>query len=119
MVVLRVPIVDMQNVDKIETKEKYMSTKLKLLKKDEEERTKEQYVINYLKSMIALEEAIEPYKEQKKDLRKEYIDNEWLTREDIWSAVKALRLYKQNADMDDLNDMFETVEQQFGSKDEV
>ena len=30
----------------------------------------ENYVVNYLKSMLAIEEAIEPYKEQKKELRK-------------------------------------------------
>jgi len=98
-----------------------MSTKLKLIdeENENEETTKEQYVVSYLKSLIAIEQAIEPYKEQKKELRKEYIDNSWLTRQDIWSAIKAFRLYEQEADMDDLNDMFETVEQQFGSKNEV
>jgi hypothetical protein len=81
-----------------------------------EEAAKEQYVINYLKSMIALEEAMEPFKEQKKDLRTEYIDNAWLTKDEIWSAVKALRLYKKAADMDDLNDMFDIIEKQFGKE---
>ena len=71
---------------------------------------------SYLKSMMAIEQAMEPYKEQKKDLRKNYMENGWLTRQDIWNAVKAFRLYEQDADMDDLNDMFETVEQQFGEK---
>jgi len=79
-----------------------------------EEQKKEHYVVNYLKSLFALEAAIEPYKEQKKDLRGEYIDNGWLTREEIWSAVKAYRLFKKAADMDDLNDMFEIIEKQFG-----
>ena len=32
-----------------------------------EEFVKERHVVNYLKSMAALEEAMEPYKEQKKD----------------------------------------------------
>jgi len=81
-----------------------------------EEQKKEHYVVNYLKSLFALEEAIEPYKEQKKDLRKEYMDNSWLTREEIWSAVKAYRLFKKAADMDDLNDMFEIIEKQFGEE---
>ena len=96
-----------------------MSTNLQLINEEgkAEEPTKEQYIISYLKSLIAIERAIEPYKEQKKELRKEYIDNEWLTRQDLWSAVKAFRLYEQDADMDDLNDMFETVEKQFGEKD--
>ena len=95
-----------------------MSNALKLVEEETtEELSKEQYVVNYLKSMIALEEAIEPYKEQKKDLRKEYIENGLLTRQDIWAAIKAFRLYQKDADMDDLNDMFETVEKQFGEKD--
>jgi len=86
---------------------------------ESEEVTKEQFVINYLKSMLALEEAMEPYKEQKKDLRAEYIENKWLTKDEIWAAVKALRLYSKSADMDDLNDMFDIVERQFGSKDQA
>ena len=94
-----------------------MSAELKLVNEESEEVTKEARAISYLKSMIAIEKAMEPFKEQKKDLRKNYMENGWLTRQDIWNAVKALRLYQQNADMDDLNDMFETVEQQFGEKD--
>ena len=35
----------------------------------EDNKAKEEYIVNYLKSMIALEEAMEPYKEQKKELR--------------------------------------------------
>jgi len=98
-----------------------MSTNLKLYKEEnkeenQEEISKEEYAVSYLKSMITIEQAIEPYKEQKKELRKEYIENGWLTRQDIWNAVKAFRLYEQDADMDDLNDMFETVEKQFGGK---
>tara|TARA_Y100001937_G_scaffold115456_1_gene166283 strand:- start:279 stop:584 length:306 start_codon:yes stop_codon:yes gene_type:complete len=86
--------------------------------KDNEE-TKENYVINYLKSMITIEDAIEPYKEQKKDLRTEYIENGWLTKEEIWSAVKALRMYQKSADLDAVNEMFDIIEKKFGSKEEV
>lgn len=82
-----------------------------------EEVSKEQIVINYLKSMLALEQAMEPFKEQKKELRAEYIDSGWLTKDEIWSVVKAYRLYSNGADMDDLNDMFDTIEKQFGVKD--
>ena len=53
-----------------------MSANLKLYKEEggenEEGVSKEEYVVNYLKSMIAIEQAMEPYKEQKKELRKEY-----------------------------------------------
>jgi hypothetical protein len=84
----------------------------------EEEFSKEQLVVNYIKSMLALEQAMEPFKEQKKELRSEYIEQGWLTKDEIWSAVKAYRLYEKGADMDDLNDMFEAVEKQFGVKNE-
>ena len=83
-----------------------------------EDASKENYVVNYLKSMLAIEEAIEPYKEQKKELRTEFIENGWLTKDEIWSAVKAYRLYQGGADMDDLNDMFDAIERQFGGKNE-
>ena len=97
-----------------------MSVELKMLDHlDQEERSvsKEEYAVSYLKSMIAIEQAMDPYKEQKKELRKEYIEQGWLTKDEIWSAVKALRLYEKGADMDDLNDMFEAIEQKFGAKD--
>ena len=82
-----------------------------------EEESKDQLVISYLKSMLALEQAMEPFKEQKKELRKEYIDKGWLTKDEIWAIVKAYRLYTKGADMDDLNDMFDTIEKQFGVND--
>ena len=68
--------------------------------------------------MLALEEAMEPYKEQKKELRVEYVENEWLSKDEIWSAVKAFRLYNQAADLDELNDMFELIEKQFGAQEQ-
>jgi len=90
---------------------------LTVIDNEANEVSKEQYVINYLKSMIALEEAMAPYKEQKKELRDEYVENKWLTKDEIWSAVKAFRLYNKAADMDDLNDMFDIIEKQFGTKE--
>ena len=97
-----------------------MSVILKSINNEtEDETTKEQYVLSYLKSIIAIEEAMEPYKEQKKELRNEYIEQEWLSRDEIWSAVKAFRLYKKGADMGDLNDMFDAIERQFGGNDDA
>ena len=75
----------------------------------ENEKSKEEYIVNYLKSMIALEEAMEPYKEQKKELRTEFIENGWLTKEDIWSAVKALRMYQKSADLAAVNEIFSII----------
>ena len=84
-----------------------------------EEFVKERHVVNYLKSMAALEEAMEPYKEQKKELRQEYIENGWLSKDELWAAVKAFRLYIQGKDLIEINDMFEAIERQFGVRNEL
>tara|TARA_B100000809_G_scaffold55797_1_gene51699 strand:+ start:1160 stop:1456 length:297 start_codon:yes stop_codon:yes gene_type:complete len=71
--------------------------------------SKEKYIKSYLESLIALEGAIEPYMEQKRELRKEYIEKEWLFKDEIWAAVKAYRLIKKDADMEQLNEIFDFV----------
>ena len=76
-----------------------------------DEKTKEEHMADYLESMKALEEAMEPYKEQKRELKAEYIDEGWLTRDDISLAVKAYRLAKSDTDMSQLIDMVESLKQ--------
>ena len=75
----------------------------------EDVKTKEQHIKDYIKSMKAIEEAMEPYKEQKRDLKKDYLEKEWLTREDISLAVKAYRLLKEDIDVGLLIDMYEQL----------
>jgi len=74
---------------------------------------KEQYIENYIKSMVALEDCIEPFQEQKRDLRKEYIENGWLQKDEIWAAVRAYRLLSKDADFEQLNDMYKHIQKRF------
>ena len=39
---------------------------------------KKRYVLEYIRSLVAIEEAMEPYKEQKRELRTEYREQGWL-----------------------------------------
>lgn len=72
--------------------------------KTEEE--KQRYVKEYIRSLVAIEEAIEPYKEQKRELRTEFKENGWLNTDDIRAAVKAYRLYKGKYNIDDVVDNY-------------
>ena len=72
-------------------------------------KTKEQHMGDYIKSMKALEEAMEPYKEQKRELKTDYIDSGWLTKEDISLTVRAYRLLKNDVDMETLIDIYENL----------
>ena len=71
---------------------------------------KKRYVLEYIRSLVAIEEAMEPYKEQKRELKADYIDNGWLTKEELSLTVKAYRLVKNNLeDLDELLDMVEAL----------
>ena len=73
------------------------------------DKTKEERIVDYVTSIAALDDAMKPYKEQKSDLRKSYLDNKWLTKDEIKTALKAYRLRKDNTDMDELTQMFDIL----------
>ena len=74
------------------------------------EKTTQEHQADYLASLQELEDAMEPYKEQKRDLKTEYVENGWLTKDEISLTVKAYRLVKNNLeDLDELLDMVEAL----------
>tara|TARA_B100000214_G_scaffold88339_1_gene60768 strand:+ start:12121 stop:12381 length:261 start_codon:yes stop_codon:yes gene_type:complete len=74
-----------------------------------DQKEKEQHMSDYIKQLAAIENAIEPFKEQKKDLRESFHENGWLTKEEMRLAVKAYRLVKSDTDMDELVDCFQRL----------
>ena len=67
---------------------------------------KQKYVKEYIRSLNAIEEAMEPYKEQKRELRGEFRENGWLTTDEIRAAVKAYRLFKGKISIDEVVDNY-------------
>lgn len=67
---------------------------------------KQKYVKEYIRSLNAIEEAMEPYKEQKRELRSEFRENRWLTTDEIRAAVKAYRLFKGKINIDEVVDNY-------------
>jgi len=70
---------------------------------------KKQYVKEYIRSLAAIEECIEPYQEQKRELRSEFRENGWLNTDEIRAAVKAYRLFKQKYNIDEVVENFEMI----------
>jgi hypothetical protein len=70
---------------------------------------KKQYVKEYIRSLAAIEECIEPYQEQKRELRTEFRENGWLDTDEIRAAVKAYRLYKGKFNIDEVVDSFNAI----------
>ncbi len=68
---------------------------------------RKRYVKEYIRSLAAIEEAMEPYKEQKRDLRAEYKENGWLSADEIRAAVRAYRMFKDNVNIDEVVENFQ------------
>jgi len=67
---------------------------------------RKRYVKEYIRTLAAIEEAMEPYKEQRRDLRTEFRENNWLNTDEIRAAVKAYRLYKGKVNIDEVVENF-------------
>jgi hypothetical protein len=70
---------------------------------------KKQYVKEYIRSLSAIEGCIEPYQEQKRELRSEFRENGWLNTDEIRAAVKAYRLFKGKFNIDEVVENFEMI----------
>ena len=70
---------------------------------------KKRYVKEYVQSLKAIEDAIEPFKEQKRELRAEFRDRGWLNTDEIRAAVKAYRLYKGKMNIDEIYENFHAI----------
>ena len=70
---------------------------------------KTEKMIEYIRNLNAIEEAMEPYKEQKRELRKEFKEQEWLSKEEISMAVKAYRMMKSEVDVEQLVKIYDSI----------
>ncbi len=73
------------------------------------EARRQRYIIEYVRSLKEIEDAMEPYKEHRRDLRNEYRRQGWLTRDEMSIAVKAYRLMKGEVDLDELYETYSVL----------
>ena len=52
---------------------------------------------------------MEPFKEQKRELRSEYREQGWLNTDEIRAAVKAFRLFKGKVNIDEVYDNYKML----------
>jgi len=74
-----------------------------------EEEKKAEKMLEYIRSLRAIEDAMEPYKEQKRELRAEFKDQGWLTADEISLTVKAYRMMKADVDIDQFISIYEGI----------
>ena len=74
-----------------------------------EEQEKAKYIDQYIKSVAAIEQAIEPYKDQKRDLRAEYDEQGWLSKDEQRMAIRARRMVQKEECIHELTDYFDRI----------
>jgi uncharacterized protein YpbB len=79
---------------------------------------RQQKMAEYIQSLAAIEDCMRPYRESRKELRKNFIENAWLDKDEISLATKAYRMWEQQIDFDDFAKVFEAVETSFIDKED-
>ena len=74
-----------------------------------DDKPKQEYIGNFIRALAAVEAEMLPYQEHRKDLKKSYVQNGWLTKEELSSAIRAYRMLKNDEDIEQLLDMYEKV----------
>ena len=81
----------------------------------EQDKTKEQYVVDFVKAFDENERAMEPFKEHRRDLRKNYVENGWLSKDEMKQAVRAYRMLQQDEDFSTLQDIYDRLRTSLGA----
>ena len=77
-----------------------------MLNLDDDKKAK---IVEYIRSLKPIEDAMEPYKEQKRELRKDFRNQGWLNQTEQRLATKAYRLMRSEIDLDELYDVYEAL----------
>jgi len=73
------------------------------------EEEKEAKIREYIVALDELDRAMAPYREHKKDLKQSYLENEWLTKEEMSLALRAYRLLNNKVDIEQLLDYVDVL----------
>jgi hypothetical protein len=68
-----------------------------------------QHIAEYIQAIAAIEDCMRPYREQRKELRKNYIENGWLDKDQISLAMQAYRMLEKQIHFEDLAEIYENL----------
>jgi hypothetical protein len=80
----------------------------------DQEKSKEEYVVDFIKAFDENERAMEPFKEHRRDLRKNYVENGWLSKDEMKQAVRAYRMLQKDEDFSTLQDIYDRLRARLG-----
>lgn len=66
---------------------------------EDEVLTKEELIVRYAKALDEVDRAMEPFREHKKELKQSYLENGWLTKDEMSMILKAYRMLRSEEDL--------------------
>ena len=78
-------------------------------------KTTEDHVVEFIKALKAVEDEMEPYKEHRRDLKKNYVESARLSRDELRLAVKAYRMIKSEDDFGELTTYYNRLRKTVGA----
>ena len=104
------------NINTLNTKEDYMWNDVKdkivmVAEWDDDDVDKDEagHMIDFIKSIKELNDAMQPFKDQLKDLKANYKEQEWLDAKQQKMAMKIYRMIDDEIDMAEFVDLYQAV----------
>ena len=73
-------------------------------------KTKEERIKDFVRALGSIDQAMQPFREQRADLKKNYVENDWLSKEDMKYVSKAYNFAKRgDFDIDKFVEAFNKV----------
>jgi|TARA_A100001391_G_scaffold204891_1_gene202329 hypothetical protein len=79
------------------------------------EKTTDEHIVDFVKALKAVEDEMEPFKEHRRDLKKNYVDNGYLTKEEMRFAVKAFRMMRSGEDFNQFTEIYKKISTKVGA----
>jgi len=80
-----------------------------LEKQDDEVLTKEELIARYAKALDEVDRAMEPFREHKKELKTSYLENGWLTKDEMSMVLKAYRMMRKEEDLGEIQHYIDLI----------
>jgi hypothetical protein len=71
--------------------------------------TKEELIARYAKALDDFDRSMEPFREHRKELKQSYLENGWLTKDEMSMVLKAYRMMKKEEDLGEIQHYIDMI----------
>jgi hypothetical protein len=79
------------------------------------DKTTEEHIVEFIRAFKAVEDEMEPYKEHRRDLKKSYVEDGRISKDELRFAVRAYRMMKSGDDFDEFTSVYEKLSKSIGA----